>query len=52
MPQAADKNAFMEELSRSVREQLKRLSAERISQFKEDLLSFMRNWLERACRRK
>ena len=43
----SDKNAVMKELSRSVREQLKPLSAERISQFKEDLVSFMRNWLER-----
>ena len=47
MPQAADKNTFVKELSRSVREQLKPLPAERISQFKEDLLSFMKSWMER-----
>ena len=45
--QEADKNAVMKELSRSVRDQLQPLSAQRISQFKEDLLSFMRNWMER-----
>ena len=52
MPQDADKNAVMRELSRSVREQLKPLSAERISQFKEALLSFMKRWMEQQVERK
>ena len=44
--QEADKDAVMKELSRSVREQLKPLSAEKISQFKEDLANFMKGWME------